>query len=194
MPSSTTLEILQAFFIEHTGRIQSEFFRTLPLGDLIVDRWEKARLLGFGEGANIYDSAIVFGDVQVGEHTWIGPQVILDGAAASLCIGAWCSISAGTHIYTHNSVGWSVTGGKMSNPSLPVIIGSRVYIGPMCVVSCGVNIGSGSIIGTHSFVHSDIPPGSIAWGQPARVMGKVVLDKDGSSYHIEYDKEPENKN
>ena len=35
--------------------------RTLPLGDYFVDRWEKARRLGFGEGTSIYDSALVIG-------------------------------------------------------------------------------------------------------------------------------------
>ena len=51
--------------------------RTLPFGDYISDRWEKARLLGFGEGSSIYDSAHVFGDVSIGSATWIGPFTIL---------------------------------------------------------------------------------------------------------------------
>ena len=61
------------------AEVDENFNRTLPLGDYIVDRWEKARALGFGEGASIYDSALVIGAVEVGDQTWIGPGVVLDG-------------------------------------------------------------------------------------------------------------------
>src|SRR6185295_2341241 len=84
--------------------------RTLPLGDYIVDRWEKAKSLGFSDGVSIYDTAHVYGDVQVGERTWIGPFVILDGTGG-LQIGSNCSISAGVQIYTHDSVRWAISGG-----------------------------------------------------------------------------------
>ena len=39
--------------------INREFKRTLPFGDYVVDRWEKAQALGFGSGSSIYDSALV---------------------------------------------------------------------------------------------------------------------------------------
>ena len=77
--------------------VDKKWKRTLPFGDYFVDRWEKANELGFGKGTSIYDSAIVIGDVKVGENTWIGPNVILDGSGG-LQIGSWCSISAGVQI------------------------------------------------------------------------------------------------
>ena len=73
--------------------VNEKWKRTLPFGEYFVDRWEKARELGFGAGASIYDSAIVIGDVKVGENTWVGPNVVLDGSGG-LEIGNWCSISA----------------------------------------------------------------------------------------------------
>ena len=61
----------------------------MPVGDYLVDRWEKARELGFGKGASIYDSAIVIGDVKVGEESWIGPNVIqMDRVALKSGAGA----------------------------------------------------------------------------------------------------------
>src|SRR5712664_2912096 len=72
--------------------------RDLPLEELISDRWERARALGFGDGASIYQSSYVYGKVSVGPKTWIGPLTVLDGSG-ELTIGAYCSISAGVQIY-----------------------------------------------------------------------------------------------
>lgn len=177
-------KVLRHFFGERTRHMQQKFHRTLPFGELVVDRWDKAALLGFGEKASIYDSAIVFGDVTVGAHTWIGPQVVLDGAAAPISIGAWCSISAAVHIYTHDSVAWALTSGKAPHPIAPVTIGNRVYIGPMTVIAKGVTIGDGCIIGANSLVNTDIPAGHAAWGTPARITGQVELYEDGAGYDI----------
>lgn len=147
--------------------------RCLPFNDLIVDRWEKARFLGFGEGASIYDNSYVFGNVRVGPRTWVGPYTILDGSAG-LEIGANCSISAGVQIYTHDSVKWAVSGGKSAYEYAPVKIGDRCYIGPNTIITKGVTIGEGSIVGAASIVREDIPPHSKAWGSPCKVMGTVT--------------------
>ncbi len=37
--------------------------RSLPLAEELFDRWERARRLGFGDGASIYHQAYVYGDV-----------------------------------------------------------------------------------------------------------------------------------
>jgi acetyltransferase-like isoleucine patch superfamily enzyme len=49
----------------------------------------------------------------------------------------------------------------------PVRIGSRVYIGPQCVIEKGVTIGDGVVIGAMSLVNRDIPSEARAWGIPA---------------------------
>ena len=93
------LDMLKSVWRERFAITRREFDRALPLADYIVDRWEKAQLLGFGDGSSIYDSALVLGDVTVGRHTWIGPSTILDGSGGPLVIGDYCSISAGVHIH-----------------------------------------------------------------------------------------------
>src|SRR5580765_5458635 len=105
------LGALRAFWRKRRREVAKRWQRTLPFGDYVVDRWEKARALGFGEGASIYDSALVIGDVKVGEQTWIGPGVVLDGSGG-LSIGAYCSISAGVQVYSHDSVEWATSGGE----------------------------------------------------------------------------------
>ena len=182
---------LLATYLERLYDLKAKFFltkyrRLVPFGDMISDRWAKASKLGFGEGTSIYDSSLVLGDVKVGRNTWIGPQTILDGYSAPLAIGDYCSICSGVQIYTHNTVKWAVTGGIHKNESAPVSVGSNVYIGPQTIVSKGVNIGNHVIIGACSYVDKPIPDFSVAWGQPAKIIGKIVMNNKHSDYFIEY--------
>lgn len=54
--------------------------------------------------------------------------------------------------------------------SLPVHIGSNVWVGENVVILSGSKIGDGCIIGANSVVNCSIPPNSIAVGSPARVI------------------------
>lgn len=170
--SDDLLQALREFWRRHRQDVDSKWRRTLPFGDYIVDRFEKARLLGFGEGASIYDSALVIGSVKVGPGTWIGPFTLLDGSGG-LEIGSFCSISAGVQIYTHDTVAWALTGGEATPERAPSRIGSRVYLGPNAIVAKGVTIGDGCVIGANSLVLEDIPEGSKAFGTPCRVVGRA---------------------
>jgi acetyltransferase-like isoleucine patch superfamily enzyme len=155
--------------------VDERWQRTLPFGDYFIDRWEKARRLGFGAGTSIYDSSLVLGDVKVGENTWIGPFTVLDGSGG-LEIGSHCAIGAGVHIYSHDTVERTVTGGAADIARAPTKIGSRCHIAPNTVIDKGVTIGDGCVIGANSLVLSDIPEGSKAFGTPCRVVGKVTSE------------------
>jgi acetyltransferase-like isoleucine patch superfamily enzyme len=148
--------------------VDEKYRRTLPFGDYIVDRWSKARELGFGEGTSVYDSALVLGDVRVGKNTWIGPGVVLDGSGG-LSIGSNCSISSGVQIYSHDSIQWALSGGTAKYDYAPTSIGDNSYIGPNTVVSKGVRIGNGCLVGACSLVLGDIPDGATAFGIPCRI-------------------------
>lgn len=50
------------------------------------------------------------------------------------------------------------------------VIGNDVWIGQNVTIMPGVHIGDGAIIGTNATVASDIPPFSIAVGNPAKVI------------------------
>ena len=170
MPS--LIEQLRQLWRSRRAEVDQEFNRTLPFGDYVVDRWEKARALGFGEGASIYDSALVIGDVTVGEQRWIGPGVVLDGSGG-LAIGAHCSISAGVQIYSHDTVAWALSGGEAQAERAPTRIGNRCYLGPNAVVAKGVTIGDGCVVGAGSVVLDDLPAGSKAVGAPARIVASI---------------------
>lgn len=153
---------------QQQAQVLERWSRSLPFGDYIVDRWQKARELGFGEGSSIYDSALVFGDTKVGRNTWIGPFTVLDGSGG-LEIGDNCSISAGVQIYTHDTVKWAISGGVEQPERAPVRIGCNCYIGPNAVITKGITIGDGCVIGANSLVNCDVPNDMKAWGTPARI-------------------------
>lgn len=172
-PNNTWTQ-LKSFFEAARARKQSQFDRTLPFGEYVVDRWEKARQLNFGEGSSIYDSAIVLGQPIIGCNVWVGPNVLLD-ATGGLEIGDGCTISAGVQIYSHDSVARCLTGGEAELSKASVKIRSRSYIGPNSIISKGVQIGNGCVIGAASFVNMEIPDGWVAHGTPAKLVRPVAL-------------------
>lgn len=165
------MDLLRQAWLLRRREVDSKWNRSLPFGDYVGDRWERAREMGFGEGTSVYDSVLVLGDVKVGARTWIGPFVVLDGSGGGLTIGDHCSISAGVQIYTHDTVRSAVTGGKEPYQHAPTRIGNNCYLGPQAVVAKGVTIGDGAIVGANSLVLHDVPAGMKAFGTPCRVVG-----------------------
>src|SRR5262249_2360926 len=155
----------------------------LPLPELLVDRWERARTLGFGAESSVYDACYVYGEVQVGEHTWVGPFTILDGTGR-IMIGRECRISAGVHIYSHDTVRWALSAGACGYDYAAVQIGDCSYIGAHSVITKGVTIGDHVVIGAGSFVNRDVAPYTVAAGVPCRPIGRVVID--GENVRLQY--------
>lgn len=67
------------------------------------------------------------------------------------------------------------TGGRV-NPSAPIRVGARVWIAEDAFILKGAVIGDGAIIGAQSVVTAscEIPPYTMAVGQPARVVRRNV--------------------
>lgn len=62
----------------------------------------------------------------------------------------------------------------------PIKIDDEVWIGGGAILLPGVTIGKGSVIGAGAVVTKDIPPYSVAVGNPARVI-KNISDQEKSS-------------
>ncbi len=155
----------------------NEFNRSVSFGDIFVDRWERAKKLGFGDKSSIYDSSLVIGDVIVGSNCWVGPYTILDGSG-SLRIGDFCTISAGVHIYTHDNVKSTLSSGSLPIEKGSVSIGNNTYIAPNVILSKGINIGQYCIIATGSFVNKSFKDFSIIAGVPAKQIGIVKIKNE----------------
>lgn len=151
---------------------KTEQNRIDPFDELLFSRWEKSKYLKAKKDSSVYHNNYVSGNITIGKGTWVGPFVILDGGGG-LKIGNYCSISSGVHIYSHNTVKWALSGGKIQRETKSVTIGNNCFIGPNVVITMGVKIGNNCVIGAQSFVNKNIPSNSIVFGTPGKIVGKV---------------------
>ncbi len=171
--------LFEAHMALKRNEMKATYNRVLPSGELIFNRFDKAKYLNCGQGTSIYDTCIVMGDVKIGSNVWVGPYTLLEGSSAELIIEDFVSIDTGVMIYTHDSTKYYVSGGICPYEKGPVTIGSNSVIGTMSMIGYNTTIGRHCVIGAHSFVNRNIPDYSIAAGVPAKIIGKVILEKKG---------------
>tara|TARA_R110000803_G_scaffold41987_3_gene90149 strand:+ start:462 stop:956 length:495 start_codon:yes stop_codon:yes gene_type:complete len=152
---SLSLKIYKYLYNKLYDKKKKEYNRSLPLGDYLNDRWERAKKEGFGEGTSVHDNVLIIGDVKVGANCWIGPNVVLDGSGG-LEIGDYCAISAGVQIYTHHTVKYNTSFHKEEFEHEPTKIGNGVYIGPNSIVQMGCIIEDKAVIGALTFVNKNV--------------------------------------
>lgn len=109
--------------------------------------------------------------ILMGTDVWVGYYTLLDGSGG-LEIGDKVSISSGVHIYTHDSSKFRAYNLRKDCQNgthikrAPVKIGNNVQIGANSIVTKGVTIGDNVIIGALTLVNKDVPPNSVAKGNP----------------------------
>ena len=111
-----------------------------------------------------------------------------------LIIGKFCQIAAGVEFVMNDANHqmnaattfpfYTLEGWEMDPPApedMPfkgdTVIGNDVWIGQNAVILPGVRIGDGAIIGANSIVGSDVPPYTVAVGNPARAVRKRFDDE-----------------
>ncbi len=94
---------------------------------------------------------------------------------APVTIGDDCFIGPNVSIYTACHSTDPVTRNTRQEWALPVSIGNNVWIGGSVTILAGVTIGDNCTIGAGAVVTRDIPAGSIAVGNPAKVI-KTIND------------------
>lgn len=112
--------------------------------------------------------------IEIGENFYMNHNsVILDGA----------KVTFGDNVFIGPNCGFYTAGHpkeiKLRNQGLeyakPITIGNNVWIGGNVVVLPGVTIGDNVTIGAGSIVTKDIPPNTIAYGNPCKVVHEQNL-------------------
>lgn len=135
----------------------------------------------------VFNSSTIIGPVKLGEHVWIGAFCTIDGSGG-LSIGDHCVLANGVQIFTHDTIRWALTGGKVPHEHGPVEIGECTFVGAQAVILKNVTIGHHCVVAANATVTQSIPPYSLCAGSPARVIGKVVIEGDAVTY--EYHSRP----
>ena len=79
------------------------------------------------------------------------------------------TISEGCQIGSHCSI-YSLS--TIDEKEGPVILEEKACLGSHSTVMPGVTIGKNAVVGAHSFVNKDVPPGAVVAGVPARIIKK----------------------
>lgn len=129
--------------------------------------------------AFVHATAVILGDVTLGEYVSVWPTAVLRGDSESIAVGAGSNVQDGTVIH--------------ADPGLPATIGERVAIGHRAIVhgatiasDCligmgavllnGVCVSSGSIVGAGAVCPEgmQIPLNSLVLGVPGRVVRQTT--------------------
>ena len=125
-------------------------------------------------------NAFIRENTVIGENSRIGSYVVIEG---DVKIGSNVNIQSLVYIPKMTIIEDNVFIGPntvITNDKYPpsrrlsgVVIRRGVVIGANCTVIAGIEIGENSIIGAGSVVTKDIPPNSVVYGVPAKVMYDV---------------------
>ena len=92
-----------------------------------------------------------------------------------ITLGRRVLVGTGVEIFDSDFHGLRLEDRARSDPAWarPVVIEDDVFLGSNVRVLKGVTIGRGSVIANGAVVLSDIPPGVVAGGIPARVLKTI---------------------
>lgn len=105
-----------------------------------------------GDYSGIGSRCHIGGNTYIGDHVMMGPEVV---------------VYTQNHCMERTDVTMDQQGFQ---PVEPVYIGNDVWIGRRVIILPGVSIGDGCVIGAGAVVAKDIPPYSVAVGNPTRVI------------------------
>ncbi|MBN2284749.1 MAG: acyltransferase [Deltaproteobacteria bacterium] len=109
--------------------------------------------------------------IHIGDHCLICPGVRIS-CAKEVTIGNDCMMASDVYITDSD---WHSVYDRVEplSTARPIRIGNNVWIGDGAIICKGVTIGDNSIVGTRAVVNKDVPPNTIAAGNPAVVVSRL---------------------
>lgn len=114
-----------------------------------------------------------YGDgITIGARTFINFNcTMLDGA--KITIGDEVLIASGVQLTTATHPIDPEPRRAAWEQALPITIADGVWLGAGAIVLPGVTIGENTVVGAGALVTKDLPPGVVAYGNPARVAREI---------------------
>lgn len=111
------------------------------------------------------------GFIQLGDEVIVGPHGYFLGAGG-ITVGDRVRMGGGVMVFSSEE-DFSLVDGRSLTRHLfaPIVIEEDVIVGSQAVITPGVRIGRGALIGAGALVRKDLPPYSVALGRPAEVVG-----------------------
>lgn len=126
-----------------------------------------------GDDVHVYDGTVIQTDgdahVRIGARTSLQPRCQLSAYVSGIDIGEDVAIAPQCAFYPYDHL-VGEEGLKVLTSKGPVVVEDHAVIGYGAVVLSGVTIGARAVIGAGSVVTSDVPPDTVAAGNPARVI------------------------
>lgn len=135
-------------------------------------------------GKNVYvaPSAVIIGDVTLGEYSSVWPQAVLRGDINRIVIGHHTNIQDTAVLHLADQ--YECTVGDYTTVGHGAVVhackvGNGVLVGMRATILDGAEIGDESIVGAATLVTQQmrVPPGSLVWGVPGRVVRALTPEE-----------------
>jgi carbonic anhydrase/acetyltransferase-like protein (isoleucine patch superfamily) len=132
--------------------------------------------------AFVSETAVVIGDVEIGENCYIAPNCVIRGDWGKIRIGNESNVQECCVIHARPD-GETIVGNRVSIGHASVLHNCTIkdfgLVGMNATISDYAVVGERSVIGEGCVVRQNqqIPPESIAVGVPAKVVGKLTQEQ-----------------
>lgn len=134
--------------------------------------------------AYVDEAAVVIGDVVLGEHASVWPNVTLRGDSGRIVVGERSNVQDGAVLHEDAVLEDEVTVGHNAIVHAATVE-SGALVGMNSVVLDDSVVGEGAVVGAGAVVTegTEIPPGTLAVGTPAEVKTEVDFDGRPAAEH-----------
>jgi acetyltransferase-like isoleucine patch superfamily enzyme len=164
------------------ARLRARFPQAKISADVRLLAFEDGRI-ELGAGTTLSEGTVLscgdadngFGDIAIGDGTWVGQYNNLRAGGGRIQVGRNCLISqfctlVATNHRIERAAPIQTQGAAVDRRG--VVLGDDVWLGAGTAVMPGVRIGDGAVVGANAVVTRDVPAYEIWGGVPARRIGE----------------------
>jgi len=132
-----------------------------------------------GKSSFVHPQAVIIGEVEIGEHCYVGAGAVVRGDYGKIVVGSGTNIQENSTLHSEPDtiaiLEENVLIGHAAIVHGPCLVKTKSTIGIGSIVCSGTEIGEESLLAAGSILPpgKTIPPRKVAMGNPARVVKDV---------------------